>query len=101
MAAAIPKVFPKTVHRLCRWHMLKKYKEELRKLYKAHSELKDKLHTVINHPLTPSEFEAAWIEVIDEHGIHEIVAIEGLWNQRTLWVPAYFKNHYCGRMTST
>ncbi|XP_062195274.1 protein FAR1-RELATED SEQUENCE 5-like [Phragmites australis] len=101
MAAAIPKVFPKTVHRLCRWHMLKKYKEELRKLYKAHSDLKDKLHTVINHPLTPSEFEAAWIEVIDQHGIRENVAIEGLWNQRTLWVPAYFKNHYCGRMTST
>jgi hypothetical protein len=39
--------------------MMKKYKEELRKLYKAHEGLKEKLHIVINHPLTPEEFDAA------------------------------------------
>jgi hypothetical protein len=38
--------------------MMKKYKE-LQKVYKAHEGLKEKLHIVINHPLTPEEFDAA------------------------------------------
>jgi hypothetical protein len=101
MAAAIKSVFTKIIHRLCRWHMMKKYKEEVRKLYKVHERLKEKLHIVINHPLTPEEFDAAWNALVDEYGIHENVAIDGLWKQRELWIPAYFKKYYCGRMTST
>jgi hypothetical protein len=49
--------------------MLKKYRAELKKLYKQHVGLKIKLLTVINHPLTPTEFEAAWNELVDEYGI--------------------------------
>jgi hypothetical protein len=101
MAAAIKSVFTKTIHRLCRWHMMKKYKEEVRKLHKVHERLKEKLHIVINHPLTLEEFDAAWNALVDEYGIHENVAIDGLWKQRELWIPAYFKKYYCGRMTST
>ena len=101
MAAAIQKVFKKTQHRLCRWHMLKKYRWELRKLYKLHDGLKIKLLTVINHPLTPTEFEAAWKELVDEYGLQKDDTIKGLWDSRHLWVAAYFKPLYCGRMTST
>ncbi|CAM0150130.1 unnamed protein product [Urochloa decumbens] len=101
MAAAIKKVFKKTQHRLCRWHMLKKYKAELKKLYKLHEGLKIKLLTVINHPLTPTEFESAWNELVDEYGLREDDTINGLWNSRKLWVAAYLKPLYCGRMTST
>ncbi|CAL4995202.1 unnamed protein product [Urochloa decumbens] len=101
MAAAIKKVFKKTQHRLCRWHMLKKYKAELKKLYKLHDGLKIKLLTVINHPLTPTEFESAWNELVDEYGIREDDTIKGLWDSRKLWVAAYLKPLYCGRMTST
>uniref|UniRef100_K3ZBY4 Protein FAR1-RELATED SEQUENCE n=1 Tax=Setaria italica TaxID=4555 RepID=K3ZBY4_SETIT len=101
MAAAIKKVFKQTQHRLCRWHMLKKYKAELKKLYKIHDGLKIELITVINHPLTPTEFEFAWNELVDEYGIREDDTIQGLWESRKLWVAAYFKPLYCGRMTST
>ncbi|XP_022681792.1 protein FAR1-RELATED SEQUENCE 5 [Setaria italica] len=101
MAAAIKKVFKQTQHRLCRWHMLKKYKAELKKLYKIHDGLKIKLITIINHPLTPTEFEFAWNELVDEYGIREDDTIQGLWESRKLWVAAYFKPLYCGRMTST
>jgi DNA replicative helicase MCM subunit Mcm2 (Cdc46/Mcm family) len=100
MAATIKSVFTKTIHRLCRWHMMK-YKEELQKLYKVHEGLKEKLRIVINNPLTPEEFEAAWNSLVDEYGICENVAIDGLWKQRELWIVAYFKKYYCGRMTST
>ena len=101
MALAIPKMFKNTQHRLCRWHMIRKYKEELNKLYKEHDGLKMKLVTVINHPLTIMEFEGAWNELVDEYGIRENEAIQGLWKYRDLWVAAYFKHLYCGRMTST
>ncbi|RCV43402.1 hypothetical protein SETIT_9G291600v2 [Setaria italica] len=91
----------KTQHRLCRWHMLKKYKVELKKLYKIQDGLKIKLLTVINHPLTPTEFEPAGNELVDEYGIREDDTIQGLWESRKLWVAAYLKPLYCGRMTST
>lgn len=58
--------------------MLKKYKDELKKLYKQHEGLKIKLLTVINHPLTPTEFEAAWSELLKDYGIEENDAIKGL-----------------------
>jgi DNA replicative helicase MCM subunit Mcm2 (Cdc46/Mcm family) len=67
----------------------------------AHEGLKEKLRIVINHPLRPEEFDAASNALVDEYGICENVAIEGLWKQRELWIPAYFKMHYCGRMMST
>ncbi|RLN16875.1 protein FAR1-RELATED SEQUENCE 5-like [Panicum miliaceum] len=101
MPAAIKKVFKKAQHRLCRWHMLKKYRWELKKLYKLHDSLKIKLITVINHPLTPTEFEASWKELVDEYGLQEDDTIKGLWDSRHLWIAAYFKPLYCGRMTST
>jgi hypothetical protein len=101
MTAAIKFVFTKTIHRLCRWHMMKKYKEELRRLYKVHEGLKEKLRIAINHLVTPEEFDAAWNPLVDEYGIRENVAIDGLWKQMELWILAYFKMYYCGRMTST
>jgi hypothetical protein len=91
MTAAIKKVFKKTQHKLYRWHMLKNYRWELKKLYKLHDSLKIKLLPVINHPLTPTEFEAAWKELVDEYGLQEDDTINGLWDSRHLWIAAYFK----------
>jgi hypothetical protein len=70
-------------------------------LYRVHEGLKEKLRIVINHPLTLEEFDAAWNALVDEYVIRENVAIDGLWRQREVWVPAYFKKYYCGRMIST
>ena len=69
MAATIRKVFRKSQHMLCHWHMLKKYKVELKRLYKVHDGLKNKLMVVINHPLTPKEFEGAWNKLVDEYNL--------------------------------
>ncbi|EEE51958.1 hypothetical protein OsJ_33607 [Oryza sativa Japonica Group] len=68
MASAIREVLKNTIHRLCRWHVLKKYKKQLGVLYEMfkHRNFKEKLHFVINHPLTPSEFVAAWKDLVEE-----------------------------------
>lgn len=60
MGNALLVVFPNTVHRLCRWHVWQSHKDGLRALFNLHDGLKEKLLTVINHPLTPVEFEKAW-----------------------------------------
>ena len=38
---------------------------------------------------------------MDTYGIRENPAIKALWDKRAMWIAAYFKKIYCGRMTST
>lgn len=103
MAAAIVKVFPESVHKICRWHMVNKHRPALNALYAMHEEkdFKAKFNSVLNHPLTPVEFEAAWQELLDEFGLHEDITMDSIYHQRKLFIPVYFKDQYCGRMAST
>lgn len=101
MAQAIPAIFPRSLHKLCRWHIMRKHKISLRKLYQLFPDLKEQLAAILNHPLMPSEFEAAWHELIDKYGLHDINVMINLWNERTTWISAYWKDVFCARMTST
>ncbi|XP_040256072.1 protein FAR1-RELATED SEQUENCE 5-like [Aegilops tauschii subsp. strangulata] len=59
MALAIPDVFRNTIHKLCHWHIMNKYKEHLAYLYNLHSTFKGEFTAILNWPLPPTEFEAA------------------------------------------
>jgi uncharacterized protein (DUF2236 family) len=101
MENAIRGLFTETYHRFCRWHMLKKYRDSLNQMYDQHAKLKDRLTSVINHPLTPAEFEGAWKAMLDEFNLHERSALQALYNDRESWIGAYFKEIFCGTMQST
>ena len=103
MRQAIKVVFDKTHHRNCRWHILRPWEFELDQLYTQHKDmkLKEKLESLINYPLGPTQFEVEWNRLVDECGIVEHPAIKALWEKRERWISAYFKGMYCGRMTST
>ncbi|KAK1631759.1 hypothetical protein QYE76_006074 [Lolium multiflorum] len=101
MAKAIPKIFKRTLHKFCRWHIMNKHKDPLKKLYKLFPDLKDKLTAILNHPLMPSEFEDAWKALIEEYNLHDINVMINLWAERKLWISAYWKEVFCARMTST
>nr|TKW09592.1 hypothetical protein SEVIR_6G113200v2 [Setaria viridis] len=90
MGVAIAKEFPGVVHKICRWHVVNKHMPHLTNLFGMYAKknFKDKFYSVLNHPLTPVEFEAA-------------CTLDSLYCQRELYVPAYFKDQYCGRMAST
>ena len=101
MARAIEAIFPLSLHKFCRWHIMRKYKEPLGKLYKIFPSLQEELAAVLNHPLMPSEFEEAWHELMDKYGLHDITVMINLWAERKLWISAYWKEVFCAGMTST
>jgi hypothetical protein len=63
--------------------------------------LKEKLQSLINYPLGPTQFKVEWNKLVDECVIREHPAIVALWQKRKRWIAIYFKGMYCGRMTST
>ncbi|GJN40204.1 hypothetical protein PR202_gb29385 [Eleusine coracana subsp. coracana] len=84
-----------------RWHMLRKYKDPLKQLYNVHPTLCDKLTSVINHPLNPAKFERAWTYMLNEFKIHDNAVMGSLFNTRKMWIAAFYKNIFCGIMSST
>jgi hypothetical protein len=103
MEGAIAKEFPGVRHRICRWHVVNKVMPNLNVLFKEHAnrDFKERFNSVLNHPLTPGEFETAWNELVAEFGLHDDGTMQSLYQQRQDFIPAYFKNEYCGRMAST
>jgi hypothetical protein len=100
MKIAIPKVFKKTQHRYCRFHVMRSWSHELDRLYATHKGHKVELESLFNFPLGSTEFEKAWCDTVDKYGTKEHPAIKSLWNKKEMWIMAYFKGMYCGRMTS-
>jgi len=77
------------------------YRDPLNTLYNKHEGLCDRLKSVMNHPLTPAEFERAWGAMVEEFGLHEKRCILKLYDIREKWIGAYFKLVFCGPMSST
>ena len=80
---------------------MRKHKNALKELYTLFPDLKDELAAVINHPLMPAEFEAAWHELVEKYGLQDVNVMLNLWDERKSWVSAYWKDVFCARMTST
>ena len=88
MALAIPDAFGNTVHKLCRWHIMKKYREHLAYLYNLHKDFKDEFTSILNWPLMPTEFEDAWKRLMDKYNLHDDATMVGMWNEREKWISA-------------
>ncbi|XP_073361359.1 protein FAR1-RELATED SEQUENCE 5-like [Aegilops tauschii subsp. strangulata] len=101
MAKAIPQSFPNTVHRLCRWHILEKYKEYLALQYKMYKTFKEEFTAILNWLLMPTEFETAWAELVHKYNLENDQMMMQLWSDRKMWISAYYKNIFCARMTCT
>lgn len=86
MDAAIKSTLIGTLHKLCHWHMLKKYKDHLSLLYKAYETIKDEPTSVLNHPLMPSEFERAWRELMEKYNLQNDEIMKVIWANREEWI---------------
>lgn len=101
MALAIADVFPNTSHRVCKWHVLKKAKENLGNIYSKRSSFKDELNKVINQSFTVEEFEKGWQETISKFGLENSVYLRQIWDIRERWAFAYFSDKFYAGMTTT
>jgi hypothetical protein len=82
---------------------LNKYQPLLNELYArfAKQDFKEKFCSVVHHPLTLAEFEAAWSLLVTEFELQADQTLNTLYDIRADWVPCYFEDGYCGIMSST
>jgi hypothetical protein len=73
----------------------------LDRLYASKKGLKVELESLFNFLLGPSDFEKARKEMEEKYEIQEHPAIKSLYAKWEMWIMAYFKGLYYGRMTST
>jgi len=64
MEVAIAEEWMNTVHRWCKWHVLKRVKECLGTKYTSIKEFRDKFHMMLNEMMTIEEFESSWMALL-------------------------------------
>ncbi|KAG8372855.1 hypothetical protein BUALT_Bualt12G0110400 [Buddleja alternifolia] len=68
MQIAIAQVFPRARHRLCLWHIMQKVPQKLNG-YNEYKSIKHAMEAAVYDSLRVSEFEQAWKEMNDDHGL--------------------------------
>jgi hypothetical protein len=79
MEKAISNIFESTTH-TC----LKKYRDTLNQMHEQNEGMKDRLTSVINHPLTPSEFQSEWERMLGDYNLYEKVTMKKLFGERKM-----------------
>ncbi|XP_050365733.1 protein FAR1-RELATED SEQUENCE 5-like [Argentina anserina] len=69
MKGAIAKIFPATRHRLCIWHIKKKFDEKLSHVYYKKSNFKTVMKKCIWATYKVDDFEEQWKKLIEEHDL--------------------------------
>ncbi|XP_078171448.1 protein FAR1-RELATED SEQUENCE 5-like [Carex rostrata] len=83
MKKSIEMIFPKTVHRCCQWHVMRKANDHLGQLYHQMSGFGEELGIVIIRSLTVADFEKGWMAMIDRYDLHDNNYMKVLYNKET------------------
>jgi hypothetical protein len=100
MKNAISRVFPRTRHRYCLWHILKKISEKFR-AYAQYDAIKSSLRRCVYESQTCGDFEAGWQSLLENYNLKDNDWLRRLYDERTFWVPAYLKGVFWAGMTTT
>ncbi|XP_056695564.1 protein FAR1-RELATED SEQUENCE 5-like [Spinacia oleracea] len=95
MPNAISVVFPKAVHRLCLWHLMRNIKAHSSKTFCSG------FMKCVDRCRTPTEFEQAWKELITTYGYEKEVWAQELYNDKGKWAECFMHGHFFVGMRST
>ncbi|KAL5766026.1 hypothetical protein ACOSP7_016643 [Xanthoceras sorbifolium] len=97
LQAAVGDVFPRAYHCLSLSRIMQKVPEKLQGLFEYEA-IRMALNRAIYYSLRPEEFEAAWEDMIQHHGIRDHRWIQSLYEDRKRWVPVYLKETFLAGM---
>jgi hypothetical protein len=101
MCGAISKVFPNTRHRLCLWHIRKKFAEKLSHIYHKSSNFKRELKKCIRESLCIEDFEEDWHQIMVKYDLEKNEWLQGLYEIRESWIPIYNMKTFFAGMNTT
>ena len=102
MKASIDKMFPNTVHRNCRWHIMQLANAKCGVVLGRNPGMAEDFNDCIDFSFSPAEFEAKWALFLGKWpaaAAHSYFA--KLYENRSKWVPCYFKHRFFPFLQST
>ncbi|XP_073358350.1 protein FAR1-RELATED SEQUENCE 5-like [Aegilops tauschii subsp. strangulata] len=85
MAQSIENIFPTSVHRRCRWHIMKKAQEKLGGLVGRNPGLSKDFNDIVDFSFTPGEFETKWTGLKDKWPFIAGTHFDKLYEYRATW----------------
>nr|XP_020156347.2 protein FAR1-RELATED SEQUENCE 5-like [Aegilops tauschii subsp. strangulata] len=101
MRQSIQSIFPTTVHRCCRCHIMKKAQEKVGWLLCRNPGLSDDFNYCVDFSFTPDEFEQNWAGLMVKYEAMRHTHFEKLYEYRSTWVPCYFEQRFFPFLQST
>ncbi|CAM0943981.1 unnamed protein product [Alopecurus aequalis] len=92
---------PNTVHRWCKWHVLRKAKESLGAVYGKRSDFKYEFHKLVHHMIMPEEFEDGWMQMLANYSLQKHLFLTQIYEVRHKWAKPFFRGVFCAKMTRT
>lgn len=96
----IADVMPATRHRWCVWRILQNLPKKLGTHPRYH-EMNETLKDVIYRSYSVEEFETRWGNVLTEFNVVGNDWLSGLFDERSMWVPAFMKDTFWAGMKTT
>ncbi|KAJ3685568.1 hypothetical protein LUZ61_014732 [Rhynchospora tenuis] len=101
MTLAIENCLPNTVHRFCLWHIMNKVSNKVSNKLPHDETVIKEIKSAVYDSLTIDQFESSWQNIITKSSLQEHPWLSEIYEKRSTWIPAYFKNHFWAGMSTT